>query len=347
MRTRTLAVTAVLLVALLAGAGGVLAYDHGRQGMIAKGIRVNGVDVGGLSAEQARVKLRSALLAPLNRPVRARYGNRRFKLTARRAQIGVDIDGSVSRALERSRRGNVLARTWREVRGQRVDADLEARVTYSRAAVRRLVARIQKEVDLPAQDATLDLSAGQVNPQPSHDGRAVRARRLRRDLQRELLESGARHPVRVRTAVVKPNVTSEQLAAKYPAIIIINRGAFRLTLYKNLKPAKTYPIAVGRVGLETPAGLYHIQNKAVNPAWTMPDSDWVAPADRGKVVPGGSPENPLKARWLGIYAGAGIHGTNEDSSIGSAASHGCIRMHIPDVVELYRQVPVGAPVYIS
>jgi lipoprotein-anchoring transpeptidase ErfK/SrfK len=79
----------------------------------------------------------------------------------------------------------------------------------------------------------------------------------------------------------------------------------------------------------------------------MPNSDWVAPKDRGKVVPGGTPENPLKARWLGIFAGAGIHGTDADSSIGTAASHGCVRMRIPDVIELYDQVPVGAPIYIA
>ena len=67
----------------------------------------------------------------------------------------------------------------------------------------------------------------------------------------------------------------------------------------------------------------------------MPNSSWVAPKDRGKVIPGGTAENPLKARWLGIYAGAGIHGTDDSGSIGSAASHGCIRMRIPDVIDLY------------
>jgi lipoprotein-anchoring transpeptidase ErfK/SrfK len=79
----------------------------------------------------------------------------------------------------------------------------------------------------------------------------------------------------------------------------------------------------------------------------MPNSSWVAPADRGKVIPGGSPENPLKARWLGIYAGAGIHGTDATYSLGTAASHGCIRMAIPDVIDLYDQVPVSTPVYIA
>ncbi len=127
----------------------------------------------------------------------------------------------------------------------------------------------------------------------------------------------------------------------------MDRANFQLILYRGLKLAKTYGIAVGQVGLETPAGLYHIQNKAVDPAWTMPNSSWVAPGDRGKVIPGGVPENPLKARWLGIFDGAGIHGTDAEASIGSAASHGCVRMRIPDVIELYDQVPVGAPIYIA
>ena len=128
-------------------------------------------------------------------------------------------------------------------------------------------------------------------------------------------------------------------------VVTAARSSSRST--SNLKFEKSYGIAVGQVGLETPAGLYHVQNKAINPAWTMPNSSWVAPKDRGKVVPGGTAENPLKARWLGIYAGAGIHGTSDAGSIGSAASHGCIRMRIPDVIDLYDQVPVNAPVYIS
>ena len=79
----------------------------------------------------------------------------------------------------------------------------------------------------------------------------------------------------------------------------------------------------------------------------MPNSDWAGAAGPGKVIPGGAPENPLKARWMGIFDGAGIHGTDAISSIGTAASHGCVRMRIPDVIELYDQVPVGAPVYIA
>ena len=175
----------------------------------------------------------------------------------------------------------------------------------------------------------------------------VLAKQLKRAVRRRLLDVGDDKTVNASTEVVEPKVTTEELAEKYPAILFVNRTKFQLTLYKDLKLVKTYGIAVGAVGLETPAGLYHIQNKAVNPAWTMPNSDWVAPGDRGRVIPGGVPENPLKARWLGIFDGAGIHGTDNDASIGSAASHGCMRMRIPDVIELYDQVPVGAPIYIA
>ena len=59
------------------------------------------------------------------------------------------------------------------------------------------------------------------------------------------------------------------------------------------------------------------------------------------------PENPAEERWLGIYDGAGIHGTDDVASLGTAASHGCVRMSIPDVIKLYDQVPVGTPIYIG
>jgi lipoprotein-anchoring transpeptidase ErfK/SrfK len=324
----------------------VYAYDNAKTSQIADGVSIDGLAVGGLSAAQARAQLRREVLGPLSRPVQARYRGRTFTLTPRAAHVGVDIDGSVKAALVASRSGNMLSRTWRSVTGGEVKRDVTLRVTYSQAAIDRVVKRVSAKLNRPARDAAVDLKTGQVDPKPSHQGRRVRNVTLARAFERELLDRGARDPVTVVTKVVKPKVTTAQLADKYPAIIIINRSGFRLTLYKRLKPAKTYPIAVGQVGLETPAGLYSVQNKAVNPAWHVPNSEW-AGSLAGQVIPGGSAENPIKARWLGIFDGAGIHGTDAEGSIGTAASHGCIRMRIPDVEELYPQVPVGAPVYIA
>ena len=105
-------------------------------------------------------------------------------------------------------------------------------------------------------------------------------------------------------------------------------------------------IAVGKAGLETSAGRYKIQEKIVNPDWHVPDSDW-AGALAGRTIPAGDPQNPLEARYMGFHDGEGIHGTAELSSLGSAASHGCIRMAVPDVKQLYGQVKVGTPVFIQ
>jgi lipoprotein-anchoring transpeptidase ErfK/SrfK len=346
MSRRLIAVLVLTVTVLLVGAGTLYAYDKQVRTRIADGVTINGIDVGGLTPAQARAKLQRTLLDPLSRPVSVRYKGRRFTLTTEQASVAVDLDGSVDRAMEASTTGNVFTRTWREVRGTELDARVEAKINYSEDAVRRVVDRVERKLEIQARDATLDLERGRVEPTPSRDGLDVRAAALRKSIRAELVDMSSTRIARVKTRVVEPKVSTEQLAKKYPAVIIVNRGAFQLSFYKNLKLHKTYGIAVGQVGLETPAGLYNVQNKAVNPAWHVPNSDW-AGSLAGQIIPGGTPQNPLKARWMGIYNGAGIHGTDATGSIGTAASHGCIRMLIPDVIELYDQVPVGAPIYIA
>jgi L,D-transpeptidase catalytic domain/Putative peptidoglycan binding domain len=345
MPRRLIAVIALTVTVLLVGAGSLYAYDREVRKKIADGVTVNGVAVGGLTPAQARAKLSASLLEPLSRPVSVRYKGRRFTLTTEQAAVAVDIDGSVDRAMQVSTEGNMFTRTWREVRGRELDAQVEAKIDYSEDAVRRISRRVERRLEIEARDASVDLESGKVEPKPSRDGLDVRAARLRKDIRAELLDMGDTRIARVKTRVVEPKVTTDELAKKYPAVLIVNRGSFTLDLYKNLELHKTYRVAIGQAGYDTPTGLYNIQNKAVNPAWSVPNSDW-AGSLAGTVVPPG-PSNPIKARWLGIYDGAGIHGTDATGSIGTAASHGCIRMLIPDVVELYDQVPVGAPVYIA
>ena len=344
MRTRLFVLAGFLATLALGVVAGAYFVDRAHKDTIAAGVRVNDVPVGGLKPAQAEARLRARLLDPLARPVRVRYRHRHFTLTPRAAAVGIDIHGTVARALSRSRDGGMFSRAWRDLKGDPVNARLAAEVTYSRAAINRLVRRVQRKLNRPAKDATVDLEHGSIDPTPSVTGRRVKFNTLRKDLQKALLNPQAA-TVRVHTKAVAPAVTSAQLADKYRHVIMINRSAFTLQLYDHLKLVKSYGIAVGRVGLETPAGLYHIENKEVNPSWHVPNSAW-AGALAGKVIPPG-PDNPIQARWMGIYAGAGIHGTTDDGSIGSAASHGCIRMHIPDVIDLYDRVDVGDPVYIA
>ena len=151
--------------------------------------------------------------------------------------------------------------------------------------------------------------------------------------------------VRPRRRVVKASVSKRDLARRYATVLTISKSSRRLRLFKRLKLSKSYGVAIGQPAYPTPSGRFSISNKAVNPAWTAPNSPW-AGAYANETVPGGSAENPLKARWMGIVDGVGIHGTGDPASIGTAASHGCIRMTVADVIDLYPRVPIGTPVLI-
>jgi lipoprotein-anchoring transpeptidase ErfK/SrfK len=350
VRSRRLIIIATLGVATIGGAAaGVAAYDSARADEIGKGVRVGGIPLDGLTAAEAKAKLDRLIIQPLERPIVVHHDRSTWTLGSREARIAVDTDRIVDDAMARSREGNVLARTVRNLTGKSLDADVRPSVTFSDRAVVRMLDKIRGAIERKPVDATAKLSSTGIRTTESRTGLEVRASALHRQIKAAIVSTTADRTFVARTRKIQPKVSTSELASRLGTAIIVDRGAFRLTLYKRLKPAKTYSIAVGQVGLETPAGLYHIQNKAVNPAWTMPNSSWVAPADRGKVVPGGTAANPLKARWLGIFDGAGIHGIDpsEYGSIGHAASHGCVRMTIPDVIDLYPRVPVGAPIYIS
>jgi lipoprotein-anchoring transpeptidase ErfK/SrfK len=337
----------VLCLATLAGlAGGVYAYDSGRRALIAQGVTIGGIDVGGLSRAAADQRVRAELLGPLTKPIVVESGGRTWKLGARESRIAADIPAMVDRAVTVSRRGWLLPRVVRSLTGGHVYTDIPAPVAYSDAAVIRLLDRVRRALDKPAVNAGLLFNPTGFTKLPSRDGLAVQAGALHRAIRAAIVDPSANRTFVAPLHKVTPKITTRGLARAYPAVVVIDRTQFRLRLFKHLRLKKTYPIAVGRVGLETPAGLYHVQWKEVNPVWHVPKRSWAGDL-AGKTIPAGDPRNPLKARWLAIYDGAGIHGTSDDASIGSAASHGCIRMHIPDVIELYPQVPVGAPVYIA
>ncbi len=343
MATKSFIAVATLITVLLVGAVAIYAYDSSNEDRVANGIRIASVPVGGMSASEARAKLQTKLQVPLEKPIVVEYGKKRFTLSAEDAAVKADVGGMVDDAVAASRGGNIFGRTLRDLTGGEEPAEIDAQVSYSKVAVARLVARITKGVDRPAQDAKVNFpSLTQVKEQ---DGVKTDRAELERNIHTALTSPDER-VTDVPVSKTKAKVTRAQLADKYPALLIVDRGSFRLRLYQRLKLAKTYTVAIGAVGFDTPAGLYNIQNKGVNVPWTVPNKPW-AGSLAGTVVPGGVPDNPLKARWMGIYNGAGIHGTDQAGSLGSAASHGCVRMAIPDVIELYDKVPVGAPVYIA
>jgi lipoprotein-anchoring transpeptidase ErfK/SrfK len=337
-----LAVGAVVLVA----AAGIVVWDASRDDVIGKGVSIGPVDVSGLSRSEARARVQQRLLTPLHAPLVIRAADKPFALSAREAHVEADLDAIVDAAVQRSRSGGILARTWRSISAKQLDARITPNITYSRRAVRRTVDRVRVAVSRKAVDAKVDFQPSSLSIRPARSGRTIDTQRLRRTIQTALVSAVDDRTITVRVRKVKPKVSSRDLAKKYPVVVAVDRGGHRISLFKKLKKVKDYPIAVGQAGLETPAGLYKIQTKQINPAWHVPNSSW-AGSLAGTVIPGGAPDNPLKARWLGVYDGVGVHGTDAVGSIGTNASHGCIRMLIADVENLYAEVPVGTPIYIA
>ncbi len=344
MRHRSFILLASLLGLLIFGSVGVYAVDAAGEDTIAEGITVAGVDVGGMKTDEAREAVAQQVEAPLQKTVRVTYRKRSFKFDPQRAKVRADVDAMVDEAIDKTRDGNMFSRVVRNITGGEVNADIPVKVTYDQGTVERLVKRVERKLERKPADAKVEFSGTGLKKVRGKAGIAVRTDALHQAMRDELVHPSEDRIVKARVRTTKSKVGINDLADKYPTVITIDRGSYTLRLYKKLKLKKSYRIAVGTIGFETPVGLYHVQNKAVNPAWSVPE--WGGDL-AGQVIPGGAPNNPLKARWLGIYDGAGIHGTDAVSSLGTSASHGCIRMAIPEVIEVYDQVPVGAPVYIA
>ncbi len=342
-KTKIALLTGVVVVLL--GAAGAYAYDSTQKDLIADGVTIGGVDVGGMDAEEARGAVRSQLVQPLSHPLRVAYDGESWRLPSNELKIRADIDAAVEEALSESQDGGLPGRLVRYVTGGEVDQRIPADIVYSESAVNRFVRQVAEDVDREPRDASVNASGGTLEVVAAENGRKLRDNLLTQRITAAVLNADADHTITAETHAVMPEVTGSEVAAEYPTYLTLDRSSYTLRLWENLKLAKTYTVAVGQVGLETPEGQYAIQEKQENPTWNVPNSAWAGSLAGQSIPPG--PSNPIKARWMGIYEGAGIHGTEETSSLGTAASHGCVRMAIPDVEELYDRVEVGTPIYIG
>jgi lipoprotein-anchoring transpeptidase ErfK/SrfK len=345
-RSHKIAIALVALITMgLLLAVGVWAYDDAQKDQIAPGVQIGGVDVGGRSADSARKVIKRDVVAPLKQPVVVTYDGKSYTLSPDQLHAKADVDGMVQEAIDRSRQGTILDRVSRYASGGDVNANLKTRVSYDKKAVKDFVNQLSDEIDQEAVDATVVPDGTRLAKEAGQAGRAVDKAQMTDEINAAAQSPGRDQPVHAVVKTTKPAVTTKDLAQAFPRYIYIDRGGFTLRYYDHLKLVKSYPIAVGQQGLETPAGLYHALDKQVNPSWHVPNSAW-AGSLAGQVIPPG-PADPLKARWIGIFDGAGIHGTDDIGSLGSAASHGCVRMAIPDVIDLYDRVQVGDPIYIQ
>ena len=309
---------ASLSLVLVLSAAVALAPSAGPQHTIPRGVKVAGVNMGGLDAEQARQQISARFSAHL----RFRMGDRRWTVPTARLGLAVSAGDAVSRAF-RARSGD----------------NVEVRVEGDRSQIRSYVLALEERFGRPARNAKL---LGLVHGRPaisrSSWGRAVRRRTMTAAIARTL-----RKRIRARLPLVMKPLKPRISRAKFGPVIVIHRAANRLDLFNGTRRVRTFRVATGQAQYPTPTGLWHIVDMQQNPWWRPPDSDWA----RGlKPIPPG-PGNPLGTRWMGLSApGVGIHGTPDAASIGYSASHGCIRMFIPDASWLFDHVRIGTSVLI-
>jgi lipoprotein-anchoring transpeptidase ErfK/SrfK len=342
-KTSIAALIAALLLVLVVG--GAYAYDSSQKDKIAEGVTIGGVDVSGLGEGEARAKVHRKLVAPLKTSLGVSFEGKTWKLTGKQLKIRADLDAAVEEAVEDSQEGGLPGRLVRYVSGGEVEESIRPEVAYSEPAVNRFVRRIAEEINREPENADVEASGESLEVVAGKSGRKLRDNLLEKDLKAAVLNANAPHAIEAEVRSLAPEITRQEVAAQYPSYLTLDRDSYTLRLWKNLKLAKTYTVAVGAEGFATPEGLYQIESMEENPVWNVPESDW-AGSLAGQTIPPG-PENPIKARWMGIFEGAGIHGTEETSSLGTAASHGCVRMAISDVEELYEEVEIGTPVYLG
>jgi len=142
---------------------------------------------------------------------------------------------------------------------------------------------------------------------------------------------GTATQIAMRTQAKGPSTDRTTATIPGKTEIVVSLEDHKLALIEGGKVKKIYPVAVGKPSTPSPVGTFTIARRVMNPTYSHD----------GRTVPPG-PHNPVGSRWMGLsIRGYGIHGTNEPSSIGKAASHGCIRMAKADLEELYPQVSVG------
>ena len=284
---------------------------------IPAGVSVGGVYVGGLERDAAVGVVRAAFASPLVLLVH----DQRVRVSPQKLGARAYVKPAVARAL--------VARP-----GSAVKLVVSIRGADVRGYVKRLVATYsRKEVDADAFLRNLKPVIA-----PGHAGLVVDRRATLRRIFRALREN-RRGPLVLPSHVLRQSRTERD----FGAVVVIRRGSNRLYLYRGTKFWRHFTVATGQAAYPTPVGRFEIVVKWRNPWWYPPPSPW---AQGLRPVPPG-PGNPLGTRWMGLSApGVGIHGTPDPASIGYSASHGCIRMLIPNAEWLFNHVEIGSPVFI-
>lgn len=328
-------VGAVVILLGLAFVGLDIAYAN----HVFKGVYVEGVNIGGMSRDRAIEELRSELdLATLNSDLVLAFDGYTWPLPLYEIDAYVDIEATVDRALKAGRDMPFYERWANRATFRGLGRDVELAIHYDRHKLDSFVSTLESIINRPAVSAEIKLEGRSLVFQRSQEGWKLDSETARASILEAL--SARERTAELQIEVSTPEVSDEQVGK----VITVDKTNHILTLYNNMEVEKQYPIAVGMASWPTPSGTYKVTSKQKNPSWVNPGTSWAT--DMPPVIPPG-PGNPLGTRAIGTSAsGVFIHGTYNSWSIGSNASHGCIRMYIKDSEDIFERVPMGIPVLI-
>lgn len=149
-------------------------------------------------------------------------------------------------------------------------------------------------------------------------------------------------------------LTPEQQDLLPERLITVRKRRFRLTVHKRdghtFRVEHQCRIAIGAPGNSTPSGIYAVHRKESPPTYTAPNTGWAQASGYtpGVKLESDDPANPLRGAFLFLDdSGVGIHGTANLLSLGTKASHGCVRVSEEDALLLYERCALGTPVVVS
>ncbi len=340
-------VLALALLALSATMAWAVAEDYKVRDVVPAGVRIMSpagepIEVGGLTRSELEARIETAIADPVLQPVSVRHGGRAFALDVRGAKlVRVDTEGILADAFRMRENTAFARRVIQNVTGSAPTVDVQPRYSVDMTATRAWVARVARQVDMRAVDSTRGVDGNRIVISKSARGVKAKQAAAADAISRAILTAQTTpKAVTLPVTTVKAKVTE----TSFGRAIVVDKSERRLYLYNGAKTEKSYRVAVGMPGFPTPLGEFEIVLKRYRPTWSNPGSDW-AKSMPAYIPPG--PGNPLGTRALNLSAsGIRIHGTENVNSIGTAASHGCIRMLRANVEELYDLVEVGTAVYV-
>jgi lipoprotein-anchoring transpeptidase ErfK/SrfK len=340
---RAVVVVAIAVGIVLLALGGVsfaaYRYDQASADQILPGVSVAGTDVGDMTRAEAIEAVQRSVQERLSQPLKVRAADGSWETTPAQLGRSADVEAAVDQALQASDSVGFVTRVWHRLREQPVNISVDLTYVGGTSGITDLVSSIAGDVAQTPRDASVAVVDGHVTFVHSRPGHALGTHVATKRLEAALAAGTA--AVRLPVKIVKPKIPD----AKIGKTIVVDRTINQLYLYNGFDLDKTYPVATAAAGYVTPPGDWTIVDKQENPTWTNPAPDtWGA--DLPASIPPG-PGNPLGTRALYLNAsGIRIHGTEDVSSIGTHASHGCIRMLMSDVEQLYPLVPIGTRVIV-